>query len=777
MSMTLPLANAADISWTNTGTGSWKDAANWSSAAVPGPIDIALIANGGTVNIADGDPSATAGSLRFVNGVLNMTGGSLAASPTNTVDQYPRIGDYRFNSTVGTVSLNMSGTSSITSAFRVYIADGNNNGDTGSAVGNLSTANVSMKDSATISTSDGWIVLGRQGGTANVQLTGEALLDKKGPNSAFAIADGAGNTITSASVTLDEFSAIQSSTEIYIGNGTGATANVTLSGNSAARKIGTTGAFITVARSNSTATLTVEDSASVISGTSIRLAEGASANATLTVKDMATVQAGNMIGIGYQGTGVANIQDDAMVMIAQQVDVGTGSGKGTLNITGGSLIANGTGTGVVGGSANAQGNVILSGKGKFTATGMKWKVGDVGAGSSGSANITLNDTSSLALKQLTLAHLGGPLATASVTVNDNSTIVVSDFITMGRDDADTSAEANGQLVLNGGTLSTGAVQSGAGVSNDSRNTVVGNGGTLRALAAQPDFFQVTTYNTERTHVKISGGGLKFDTNGFDVGIQNPLHGDTTSPNGGLTKLGAGTLTLGGINTYTGNTTVSAGTLVITQNGVLSNNSTVTLASASSLQLTHGGTDVVAGLIVNGVSRAPGTYAFGNGSLQVVEAISDPFQTWALSKGLDGTPGKENGPQDDPDGDGKSNLAEFAFNGNPLSSADSGKIHVILADSDSGEDASAGKELILTVAVRSGTPAFSTGTSPSATVDGITYTIEGSRDLSAFTAPVRQVSPVTENLPAAGTGYEYRSFTLDASDGLPGKGFLRAKVTK
>mgnify|MGYP000095951616 CR=1 FL=1 len=61
--------------------------------------------------------------------------------------------------------------------------------------------------------------------------------------------------------------------------------------------------------------------------------------------------------------------------------------------------------------------------------------------------------------------------------------------------------------------------------------------------------------------------------------------------------------------------------------------------------------------------------------------------------------------------------------------------------------------------------------------GITYTIEGSLDLAGFPTIVSVVTtPVITGLPPAGAGYEYRSFSLSGSNGLPGKGFLRAKVT-
>jgi hypothetical protein len=119
-----------------------------------------------------------------------------------------------------------------------------------------------------------------------------------------------------------------------------------------------------------------------------------------------------------------------------------------------------------------------------------------------------------------------------------------------------------------------------------------------------------------------------------------------------------------------------------------------------------------------------------------------------------------------------------FNGNPLSGSDNGKVFALTEDSDFVGDPSSAKELTLTVAVRSGTPGFA-GSPLSAThaSDGITYSIEGSLDLAGFPAAVNVVpTPVTNNLPGAGDGYEYRSFSLNGSNGLIGKGFLRAKVT-
>ncbi len=64
--------------------------------------------------------------------------------------------------------------------------------------------------------------------------------------------------------------------------------------------------------------------------------------------------------------------------------------------------------------------------------------------------------------------------------------------------------------------------------------------------------------------KVRAGGVLLDSaDGNDFGVTLNLVADPASPNGGLVKLGNGRLTLGGVNTYTGPTIVSNGTLCVT----------------------------------------------------------------------------------------------------------------------------------------------------------------------------------------------------------------------
>jgi hypothetical protein len=175
-------------------------------------------------------------------------------------------------------------------------------------------------------------------------------------------------------------------------------------------------------------------------------------------------------------------------------------------------------------------------------------------------------------------------------------------------------------------------------------------------------------------------------------------------------------------------------------------------------------------VITAIYSGDATYKTSTGTLTGGQAVLTKFDGWAVDKGL--VVGNK-GPNDDPDGDGANNLTEFAFGGNPKDATDSGKIYSLTAVPSSRGP---GKELILTLAVRIGTP--EPWESPTQTIDGITYTIEGSSNLTFPNGNVIPVSQyVTGVMSTALTDpdYEYRSFVLENSAGLPTKGFLRAKV--
>ena len=134
-----------------------------------------------------------------------------------------------------------------------------------------------------------------------------------------------------------------------------------------------------------------------------------------------------------------------------------------------------------------------------------------------------------------------------------------------------------------------------------------------------------------------------------------------------------------------------------------------------------------------------------------------------------------GANADPDEDGQSNKVEFALGGAPNNGGNNAKIYQFAADSDA--DGNSDPELLMTIAVRIGTPPFAAGSPSTSSFEGCDYAVEGSTDLATFGTGVTPVTPVTTGLLAAPAGYEYRTFSLDGSDGLPDKGFLRVDITE
>jgi autotransporter-associated beta strand protein len=104
--------------------------------------------------------------------------------------------------------------------------------------------------------------------------------------------------------------------------------------------------------------------------------------------------------------------------------------------------------------------------------------------------------------------------------------------------------SSGAYYLNGGTLITKSIFKGSGAT-----AFYFGGGTLQASGTFTCSLPMTLTG--------DGGNANFDTAGNYVTLSAILSGD-----GGLNKLGSGTLTLSSKETYAGNTTVNGGTLAI-----------------------------------------------------------------------------------------------------------------------------------------------------------------------------------------------------------------------
>jgi len=232
-----------------------------------------------------------------------------------------------------------------------------------------------------------------------------------------------------------------------------------------------------------------------------------------------------------------------------------GTGTGTWNQSGGLVtVANMLPT--VGRFAGSFSQMNLS-SGTFQLTGT---TGDMQVGAAGQGTLTMSGNGVLET---------GTAAGRLLLVSQNST-------------------GTGVVNLDGGTIRTRQVATTGTVGSSS--TFNFNGGKLVALASS------TTFMQGLTAANVNAGGADVDTNGNDVTIAQAL----LAGGGGLTKRGAGSLTLAGVNTYTGPTAVNGGALVV--NGSLVGS--VAISAGASLG-GSGSVGAISGAGLVGPGNSPG----------------------------------------------------------------------------------------------------------------------------------------------------------------------------
>ena len=235
------------------------------------------------------------------------------------------------------------------------------------------------------------------------------------------------------------------------------------------------------------------------------------------------------------------------------------------------------------GSNGVRGLVIANvAPGNFRITGGTFATtNSSGAGAedvlgSGFAGTFTNDGGTFISRVLQLGLNNGS-GSGTLTLNGGSTIVSNLLFNYQ------SSGGSATVHLNGGTLRVQRL--GKTPTSISGNHIFNfNAGTLVAGASSGTFLT----NTTLARANVRNGGAKIDTAGFDIIIDQPLlHsniGGDADTDGGLTKLGNGTLTLNGTNSYTGPTVVSAGTLALGASGGLPASSSFDLAAGAGLNV-------------------------------------------------------------------------------------------------------------------------------------------------------------------------------------------------
>ena len=454
----------------------------------------------------------------------------------------------------------------------------------------------------------------------------------------------------------------------------------------------------------------------------------AQANTTVFVTGAINELAALTLGGGDTGESLGQLRLDSGATWSGPVTLAgdiTGLNDGTI----GSNTGTGTVSGSIGESGGARaliktggGGIVLAGANTYTGAtsvlGGALILGNTQALGTGTAGVTVASGARLSLsngititgRSATIAGGGGDF-NGALQAQAGAAATWDGPVSLNSADARIGAGVGGTLTISGpiqdGTAN--AINFGSGVNGTGTvivatpaggNTYTGPTNLIRGtvmLGAANSLPATTTLDVDNS---TANEACIFDLNGFNQTVAGLKRGNVTggaatltnssataaaltvnqsvttiydgavNGNLALVKDGTGILNLAGAIAYTGNTTITAGTLGFSQTG-LSDTSTVTIAAGAVAALNFTGNDRVGSLVINGAVLPDGVYTntshggiyasyiTGPGALQVGEI---GFVPWIA--GFPTLTGNDALPTADPDGDGVANLLEFVLGGIP-----------------------------------------------------------------------------------------------------------------
>ncbi len=369
------------------------------------------------------------------------------------------------------------------------------------------------------------------------------------------------------------------------------------------------------------------------------------------------------VGMGSGATGVMDVSGGSVTTSSWLVLGRNGAGNGLLNVTGGSVTSSSNKIAL--NWANTSGSISIlnvgGGAGAATVTGVADGAQGLELGASNTsgtaavANLRTNGT-------LTVSRVFASNATPTALVNFNggtlkatATNAGANFMNSGNIDAVTVYSGGGTIHNNGTNITVGNVL-GAATGNGVTSIAVTDGGSgyigaplvkitggtgnlATGYAVMADdgtgngTFRVSsivitspgTFSVNPDTVTLTGGGA---TTAATIGAITM--GANTS--GGMTFAGTGTTTLTNTNTYTGATSVQAGTLKVAVGGTLNSSTGISVSSGATVENANGASITAALALAEGAAAttSAASSAFAPTSLTLSGSLSDGWAAVALT---------------------------------------------------------------------------------------------------------------------------------------------------
>jgi autotransporter-associated beta strand protein len=370
--------------------------------------------------------------------------------------------------------------------------------------------------------------------------------------------------------------------------------------------------------------------------------------------------ASSLFQLGASGTGSKVVVNGPAITTSQLGTYGNNSGGGSFDLQSGTMNFN---AGVR--TAGGDGTLIKVSGGTFSATDIQLQrtsnPGQTANVTSASGFVVTGGTASVGT-----LRIGTGISSATSRI-DGGAVTITDNVNIGNNSANSrwntlqvnsgsltvsgatgiqlstnsASINNSQLLLTGGTTTTEAIRYGiaASAAGSRGDVIVGNGAALYVGSGGVSVISANAYTSNLTiNNSTLGAKANWSTSvpmtvagvatvkaadaanaAFDIGLNGALTGS-----GGLTKTGAGTLTLGVANSYEGATTIVEGTLALgvgasITSPVIVNNGNFNVSAVAGFSLGAGqsisgsgsvtGDMTVAGTLSPG--NSPGTLSTGN----------------------------------------------------------------------------------------------------------------------------------------------------------------------